>query len=278
MRVPALLTAGSLSLSACAPRDTGSSGGAAAATPPVVTITAKDMAFTAPDTIVGGMTTLRMVNEGPNLHHVQLVRLDSGKTLADLQAAMKNPGPPPAWAVLVPGPNAADPGMESNETIDLAPGNYALLCFVDIPEHVPHFAKGMVKALTVTAPSGASAAAPAADVTMTLSDFSFALSKPLVAGKQVVEVTVAGSQPHEVEILRFEPGKTMDDLGKWMQKMQGPPPARAIGGVSGAAPGSKAYFSVDLVPGDYALVCFVLDPKDGKPHLEKGMVQVLKIS
>src|SRR5579885_2481179 len=58
------------------------------------TIYAKDFAFEAPDTISGGVTNFHLVNDGPNLHHVQLVRLDSGKTAQDLQAALKNPGPP----------------------------------------------------------------------------------------------------------------------------------------------------------------------------------------
>jgi hypothetical protein len=59
------------------------------------TVHAKDFAFEAPDSITGGWTTFHLVNDGPNLHHIQLVRLDSGKTIQDLEAAMKNPGPPP---------------------------------------------------------------------------------------------------------------------------------------------------------------------------------------
>src|SRR6185436_12564638 len=100
----------------------------------VATIVAKDFAFLAPDTIPGGWTTLRMVNDGPSLHHASLLRLDAGKTMADLAESMKNPGPPPSWLVAVGGPNAADPKTESNATINLAPGNYVFLCFVDIPD------------------------------------------------------------------------------------------------------------------------------------------------
>ena len=32
-------------------------------------------------------------------------------------------------------------------------------------------------------------------------------------------------------------------------------------------------FTVDLVPGDYALLCFVPDMHDGKPRLMHGMVK-----
>jgi hypothetical protein len=99
---------------------------------------------------------------------------------------------------------------------------------------------------------------------MTLSDYSFTLTKPLAAGKQMIAVVQNGPQPDEVEIFRFAPGKTMDDLGKWME---GPPPAAAIGGVSAGVPGIRSYFTVDLTPGDYALLCFVPDARDGKPHI-----------
>ena len=238
---------------------------------------AVDNMFHGPDTISAGMTTFTLTNGGTVLHHIQFVRLDSGKTMADLEAALKVKGPPPAWAVEVPGPNAPDPTKVSNLTMDMAAGNYAVVCFVDIPGGVPHFAKGMIKPLTVVASTAASAPAPVADVTIALSDYSFTLSKPLTAGAHTIEVTNSGPQVHEVEIIKFHPGKTMDDLGKWMAKPVGPPPAEAIGGVSGMRTGAKPTFTVDLTPGDYALVCFIPDAKDGKMHLEHGMIQMFKI-
>ncbi|MFI5310368.1 MAG: hypothetical protein ACHQQ3_03980 [Gemmatimonadales bacterium] len=277
MRLVPALTVCSLFVCACTSGEKNAAG-TAAATPAVVTYHAKDFAYTGPDSISAGMTELRLVNDGMTLHHMQLVRLDSGKTLADLNEALKKPGMPPMWAVFVPGPNAPDPGTQSNATVDLAAGNYAIICLVDIPGHVPHFVKGMQKALTVTAAKGPAIAAPVAQVSITVSDYSFALSKPLVAGKQTVAVVGKGPQPHEVEIIRFDPGKTMKDLGAWMEKPEGPPPAHGVGGVSATLPGVTAYFTVDLPPGDYVLVCFLPDGKDGKMHMEHGMLQPFKIT
>ena len=175
------------------------------------TIYAKDYAFESPDSISAGLTNFHLVNEGQTLHHVQLVRLDSGKTAADLQAAMKNPGPPPAWAVSVGGPNAPDPGSTSDAAVDLKEGNYVVLCFVDIPEHVPHFAKGMVRPLKVVAATGTPAAAPTADVTVTLADYNFIVKGALTAGKHIIKVDNKGPQEHELEIIRLAPGKTVKD-------------------------------------------------------------------
>ena len=65
---------------ACAGRDAPPADSTVApAEPPVVTITARDFAFTMPDTIQSGVTKIVLVNEGPQLHHAQLIRLDEEK-------------------------------------------------------------------------------------------------------------------------------------------------------------------------------------------------------
>src|SRR5216117_759263 len=45
-----------------------------AAGPSLITITATDYAFGVPDTIPAGLTTFRLVNQGKELHHANLVR------------------------------------------------------------------------------------------------------------------------------------------------------------------------------------------------------------
>src|SRR5256884_8800609 len=81
-----------------------------AAGPSLVTITATDYAFGVPDTLPAGLTTFRLVNQGKELHHANLVRLGEGKTMVDFQAglagAMKNHTPPPTWMGFAGGPNA----------------------------------------------------------------------------------------------------------------------------------------------------------------------------
>ena len=244
----------------------------------VATVIAKEFAFVGPDSITAGWTTFRMKNEGTVLHHVAIARIDSGKTMTDVEAALKNPGPPPAWLVGVGGPNAPDPGAESNATLNLQPGQYVMLCFVDIPGNVPHFAKGMVHPLVVTAASGSTGTEPTADATITLADYSFAVDGKLTAGKHTIKVLDNGPQEHEVEIVRLAPGKTMKDFGAWAVKKEGPPPASALGGVVGISKAAGAnYFDVDLTPGNYALLCFIPDAKDGKAHIEHGMVKEFRV-
>lgn len=246
------------------------------AAPAVVTITARDYAFDAPDIIKAGVTTIQLVNRGPDLHHVWLVRLDKGKTVEDFMQALKAGGPQPKWAVDVGGPNSPMPGQQSNATLMLTPGQYVIACVIPAPDGVPHIMKGMVKPLLVT-PSTSQATFVPADVEITLSDYNFHLSRPLTAGKHVVRVRNTAPQSHEVALFKLEPGKTIPELLAWVEKPNGPPPAAIIGGVTGMARNTQNDISLDLTPGDYALLCFVPDAKDGKPHVAHGMMKQIRI-
>ena len=61
----------------------------AADAPRVVTVMAHDFSYTGvPDTIPAGVTAFSLQNNGTTLHHLLIVRLDSGKTVADLTKAL----------------------------------------------------------------------------------------------------------------------------------------------------------------------------------------------
>lgn len=274
---------------ACGPKDAGKSDSTKVAqtgTPSlasfdpvthVVVVHAKDFAFDAPDTITAGQTSFHFVNDGPNLHHLQIIRLDSAKTLADFQTAMKTPGATPGWVIFTGGPNAPNPGSASDEIAILQPGDYVLICLVDIPDKTPHFMKGMIRPLKVVRNPGQKLPDPVADIAMILSDYSFAIKGPLTAGKHTIQVANAGPQPHEVQLVRLLPGKTLKDLAAFDAKPDGPPPGDALGGVAAEAPGMTGYFSVDFTPGTYVLLCFVPDDKDGKTHIDHGMIKEFTI-
>lgn len=256
-----------------------SSSEAPSAAPATVTVIAKDFAFDAPAQIPGGAVTMLLQNHGKEVHQAQLVRLEGGKTGQDLIAALKKHGPPPAWMKFVGGPNAAAPGHQVNATSVLEPGQYAYLCFIPSPDGVIHAAKGMVRPFEVTAPpSGAAHALPEADLTIKLVDFDFQSSKPLTAGKQSILVENAGPQVHELVLVKLAPGKTIEDFATWAESMKGPPPAELVGGVVALEKAMRGTFTADLTPGDYGLICFVPDVKDGKMHFAHGMMKNIKVS
>ncbi len=247
----------------------------------VVTVTASDYAFQAPDTIAAGRTTFHLVNKGPDFHHIWLIKLEQGKTLKDLMEATKTPGPLPKWAVDVGGPNTPMPGGESSATLDLEAGSYVMACVIPAKDGQPHFMKGMVKPLTVTPHRGVEQAgktvAPTPDVVMTLDDYDFRFSAPITTATKSIRLRNVAAQTHEAVIVKLERGATVEQFIAAMEKPQGPPPGALVGGITGIAKGRTADIATSFTPGDYALVCFVPDAKDGKPHLAHGMVKPFSV-
>jgi uncharacterized cupredoxin-like copper-binding protein len=232
-----------------------------AAEPPVVTITATDYAFAAPDTIPAGLITLRLVNQGKELHHASLVRLGEGKSS------------------FVGGPNTVTVGDTAQATQVLEPGSYVFVCWIPSADGTPHIMKGMMRALAVVGP-GRVAAEPAADVVVKLTDYDFQFSQPLTAGRHTIRVESAGLQAHEIAIAALTPGKTLQDFIAWEQGGEkGPlPTGRWLVGVSTIDAGQHAHFTASFAPGSYLLLCFWPDAKDGKPHLMHGMAKQITVS
>ena len=241
----------------------------------VVHVTGEDFKFDAPDIIPAGLTEFRFLNKGPSLHHMAIVKLTDRKTVDDLRAALADPGPPPAWVKEMGGPNISDSGLESNATLMMEPGNYAIICFVDIGGP-PNFAKGMVRPLRVVR-SKAVDPRPKPDLTATLVDYNFKLSSPIRAGTHTIGVRNVAKQHHEIQLVQLAPGKTLGDFMNWLQKMEGPPPGKAVGGVFGIKPGISEYFTYNFTAGNYALICFLPDARDGKPHFAHGMAQQITV-
>lgn len=247
--------------------------------PPAISVSAKDFSFEAPGRIPAGVTTFRLTNHGKELHQAQLLRLEDGKTFADLTEALKKHGPPPSWMKFMGGPNGIAPGQESNATAVLTPGQYAYICYIPSPDGVIHAAKGMIRPFEVTAASSnAAGELPPSDITIKLVDYDFQPSQPLRPGKHTILVENAGPQPHELVLLKMAPGKKVEDFAHWAETgLKGPPPAEPVGGVVVLEKGGRGTFEAELTAGDYGLICFVPDTKDGKMHLAHGMMKTIKV-
>jgi hypothetical protein len=235
---------------------------------------AQEFSFDAPDTVPAGFTRVSVMNHGSEPHHAVLVRLDSGHVAGEfLDALAKNRIP--AWAVFLGGPNASTTGM-AEVIVDLTPGDYVTLCLIPSPDGTPHFAKGMVRTLTVVEGQSVTAA-PESDLTITLSDYAFTASTPLTPGRHVIRVENTASQPHELVIVRLEPGKSLKEFATWAEKPQGPAPGQLVGGTTPQSTGIVNYLVADFEPGEYGFLCFVPDAKDGKLHIAHGMLHQFTI-
>lgn len=254
--------------------------------PNIVVINASDYSFTAPDTVPAGWTHLRLINAGPSLHHAQLVKINDGKTFDTLMMALRAPRPanapppaPPPWLKDIGSPNSPAPGDTSDVITNLEAGHYALLCFIPDSAGVPHVALGMSRALEVRETTGPTAAEPTADVEIKLTDYAFTESGPITAGHRTIRITNDGPQPHEIFMARLDSGVTVEHLVTWIAAgMHGRPPATPVGGTAGISNGGHAYVVTDLTPGNYALLCFLPDAKDGREHIAHGMMKQITVN
>jgi hypothetical protein len=236
---------------------------------------ARDFAFEAPDTIAAGLTTIELRNSGNEPHHVQLLRLNDQVTIEQFTAALaQGEGPALALVSLDGGVGQLANGGVGEVVVDLRPGQYVLVCFVESPDGVPHLAKGMVKPVRVAAAPAVAVpvTAPPSAGTFTMKDFTYDLPASIGSGRQVYRVVNEGPQQlHEANILKLDAGKTVADVTSFVTSPGGPPPFTPVGGMQGLSVNSSGFAVTQLQAGNYAVVCFIPDPASGRPHIELGM-------
>lgn len=106
----------------------------------------------APVTYEPGAATFVFENIGEEEHEFVLMRLEEGRTFADILSYIEdadNQGAPPDLVTIV-GNTFAEPGETSEPlTVDMSSGTYVMACFVQTDDGVPHAALGMVESFTV---------------------------------------------------------------------------------------------------------------------------------
>src|SRR3954469_14842581 len=109
-----------------------------------------EFAFNVPDT-VEGKATVKVDNTGEQAHEMALYKIADGKTVDDVKTFFSSPpaGPPPFTSA--GGVSALAPGTEITVDMDLAPGSYALMCFLPDTSGTgkAHFELGMIKQVKV---------------------------------------------------------------------------------------------------------------------------------
>lgn len=113
-----------------------------------------DFAFKLPEKITAGSHLWEVVNEGPQLHEMALVRLEEGATEEDLLGFFTSEeaptGPPPFSPA--GGVQALSVGTANTTTVTFEPGTYVAFCAIpDAASGQPHFLLGMVQSFTVDA-------------------------------------------------------------------------------------------------------------------------------
>ncbi len=247
----------------------------------VVTVSATDYAFALDGEFVPGSNEIRLVNDGAEPHHVQLVRLLEGNTFDDLTAALAVPGPLPAFMEGQGGVGVIEPGQDGTPVFsDLPEGEYALLCFVETAEGVPHFAEGMALPFTVEGEAN-TAALPEADEEIVARDYAFDAPETVAAGEVTFELSNTGNEFHEATLVQLAEGVTVDQLGEILASTEpapadAPAPFAGMSGINAVSPGVTQRGTFNLEAGNYAWLCFVPNG-EGIPHFALGMIAPLTV-
>jgi hypothetical protein len=261
---------------------------AGTATASVVDIIAEDYALSAPAEIPSGWTTFRFRNEGKEPHFVLISRLPAGITIEDYQTDLSTEfvrawyavrdgemdeeeamarlfGNLPDWFAgldFLGGPGLIAPGLSSETTLNLEPGNYVLECYMKTEDGEFHYMEGMIRPIRITETRSA-AAPPEADIRITLSNFTMDIEGDLRPGRHVVEVHIAENPEqgfgHNVHVARMSPTMEVSEVVRWMNAFEldglsSPGPVTFIGGAQIMPAGHTAYFTLDLEPGSYLFV------------------------
>ena len=201
-----------------------------------------------------------------------LARLNEGVTLEQLNEGLSQPDPTAAVS-LVSLLGGASNTTDGKLIVDLKAGQHVL---VNFPEDGPPTAVPF----TAGEPSGATL--PAADVTVDLVDFNFAIPAEIAAGPKVWQISNKGQQWHEMAIVKLNEDATIDDVLTMLQSEEepsGPPPFEDVAFWSPNSPGETGYVTWDLPAGEYTVICFLPDlAGDMSSHAAHGMVADLTVT
>lgn len=261
-----------------------------------IEIITENMDFQMSDTIPSGWNTFRYKNQSTQTHFVMIDNYPEGKTSEDAEKvvgpvfdrAMKliSEGKTeegyaefanlPDWfseVVFLGGVGLVSPGQIAETTMHLKPGEYLLECYVKMENGIFHTSMGMTKDIVVSETNSGNPE-PTADIEIEISGTEGIVIKDSIGkGPQTFSVFYKDQKAHEnfvghdVNLVKIEEGGSLETLEKWMnwadpKGLIEPAPAGItfMGGANDMPEGSKAYFHVDLEPGNYVLISEVPAP------------------
>lgn len=276
------------------------SGEAGAGAQNLLELRAVGMRFEGPHEVPSGWVTIRFENLSGMVHFALVDRLPPGVDAQKMASAVALPfqqgmdfinagdaeaageafGRLPDWmsdVVYLGGPGLLSGGQRAEATMFLEPGNYMLECYIKtngiFHSYNPEPGQlGMVHELRVTDEAGG-AAEPDANVTLAVSSEGFEVTAGAFhAGRNTIRAEFRDQKVyphflgHDVHVIRVGEDTDLDAVAAWMDwshpdGFESPAPAVFLGGVNDMPAGTTAYFSVDLEPGEYALVAEVPAPQ-----------------
>jgi plastocyanin len=247
--------------------------------PITATEAGKQLRLTVPKSVPAGLVTVELTNAGKAFHEAQLIRLAPGHTPEDAMKVIAAEGSPsPGWIHVAGGTGPAPPGGKRSATQRLRPGNYIVY---DAPfQNEGSGLKFGLASFKVEGEANSAGELPAAVAKIEAYEYGFRASG-LTVGKNTIEFSNTGTEPHHVIAVPFKPGATLAEVRKAFSQTGGADPPLDFRNVAYTARidgGTKQITELDLArTGKYALLCFVSDRKGGPPHVAQGMVAEITV-
>ena len=176
--------------------------------------------------------------------------------------------------------------------VDLAPGEYRIAASYytqGAEDEVMRLLPLTVTASATPAATPAAAEPPATVILEETDDLRYLVTPdPVPAGPQVWKIANTGTQPpHHVVMSRVPDGLTADQIvAEFSSLFSGTPPAGEplvaqfvwVGYAALQSGGQTTWIELDLTPGTYAVVCFIVDPHTDRPHVLDGMATVFIVA
>lgn len=272
-----------------------------------VIITSEGMSFDAPEEIKSGWNTFRYENGTGHPHFFVIEKLPEGKTVEDskrevvpiFQEGMDliGAGYPeealavfyslPSWyweVVLQGGPGLVSPGMSTESTVYMTPGNYVIECYVKTGNGVFHSSLGMIAGIHVSEETSQTRE-PQSTLDINISSTSgIQIKSDIRPGQHVVSVHFEDQVVHEhflghdLHLVKLSPDADINALNAWMNwsdpnqfKTPAPGGVEFLGGMQELPAGNTGYFTTVLKPGSYAFISEVPDP------MGKNMFKIFEV-
>lgn len=248
----------------------------------------------APESVSAGYQLITLNAAEPHIGYLNIVQfpaeLDEATAIEQMLAAGANDMPQEGWTYFG-GTNIGDVGEPSTFAINLEPGDYHWAVSYYGAEEDSEEIMSLVP-FTVTEVTGDASPVEgelAATVTLEETDnLEYTVSPaPVPAGPQVWKISNTGTHlAHHMVMFRIpEDASERDIIGEFNAMFAGTPvagePVMAqaawVGYAALQSGGQTIWTEFDLEPATYVVICFILNPETGRPHILDGMVTTFTV-
>jgi hypothetical protein len=214
-----------------------------------------------------GWVQVDFVNDGTEMHMLDIVPLKKGVTAKQLKTALLSDDENAGNDLVVrsgnfdPQPGILSPKQDMSMMLQMPAGHYGAFCFVSAPDGQPHVAHGMVKTFDVSSDKSSLKPPTDAVANVTIDDTGIVLPSSGLTRNGWIKVTNKTDVTRDATFAALASGATFEQADAYFAEFfqsgklpEGEPPAALDGGVGQLAAGGTAYVLPGMKAGNYVLV------------------------